>query len=67
MLTIFGLVAKEFYLRSELFIDCDDKKHIWTDKVVYIIYAKTLTFLTQKGRYLEKYFWSKLSSFCCNL
>jgi len=28
---------------------------------------KLLTFLTQKGRYLEKYFWSKLGLFCCNL
>ena len=28
---------------------------------------KLWKFLTQKGRYLEKYFWSKLSLFCCNL
>ena len=28
---------------------------------------KLWTFLTQRGRYLEKYFWSKLDLFCCNL
>ena len=43
----------------ELFIDCQD--YICNYKVVYKILLKLQAFLTQKGRYMEKYFWSKLS------
>ena len=36
--------------------------------IVYKIHPKTLNIsIMQKGRYLEKYFWSKLDLSCCNL
>jgi len=36
-------------------------------KCIIRFILKLWTFLTQKGRYFKKYFWSKLSLFCYNL